>query len=377
MKERKLRVVHVVPVTPRSCGMYETAREIAEEERKLGINAYLYDPRPTAEELKEHPPKQGTQKCPGCGEEFTVGEQVQVGVPRVPDWTPDRGVCTVPLEFLAESDVIISHSGLDAKVKDATTAPYIHVAHGRPRSSFLIEHSGQTAIYSFYKEMGKDERLKAAVTLWPEYPDYWKLIFPEEKVHAFQPPCNLQHWQRTATNYNFGGYRGEINVVCADMWRLDKDPFHIFNAFVLFANKHPGAKLHIYAAKQERGWGILINTMKERGIVGEVLPLITGLDKVYSAADLLITPHNIAVRTIREALACGCQVVAGDLNKYTPYIVNPENLQGYADMMGKAYDDWKEDEAGCIKRNRAMAEKSFDVKETARQFAELARKIAA
>ncbi len=47
-----MKVVHVVPVAPQKCGMYETTREQVVAENKVGIESFLYDPRPTKDATK-------------------------------------------------------------------------------------------------------------------------------------------------------------------------------------------------------------------------------------------------------------------------------------------------------------------------------------
>jgi len=373
MRKRALKVVHVVPVTgQQSCGMYATVHDLVLAERSLGVDANIYDPRPTPEEIaKITDQPANTAKCPKCGEEFGLGEAVRVNESRVPDWTPDNGICTVPIEVFSQADLVVSHSGLSGELKKHLNCPYVHVAHGRPYSSFSIERAGQTAIYTCYKEMDNDERLIAGVTLWPEYVDYWKLLWQKTPVKVISPPCNLTRWTRDTEDYSFNGYRGKINVVVADMWRLDKGPYHVINAFRLFAEKHPGARLHVYAAKQERAWGTLLGTMKEMGIMGEVLPMVSNLRHIYSSADMVITPHNIATRIVRESMACGTQVVAGPMNKFTPYTTDPEDLAAYANTMDRAYQEWTENKVGRIELNREVAEENFDSLETARQFVSL------
>ena len=373
-REKKIQVVHIVPVTPHQCGMYETAREIAEYERKLGINAFLFDPRSTEEEI-ENSKKSDACESDGQIEKAATYNEEGVGVPKVPDWSEDREVCTVPKSVLAKSDILVSHSGINPEIRKLNI-PYIHLAHGRPRSSFLIEKAGGSPIYSLYKELSKDELLKGVVTLWPDYVDYLQILFGDKKVHGFSPLVNLNEWQTTGPNkYNFGGLGGKINVVCSDIWRLDKDPYHVVNAFVLFAKKHEGAKLHLYAVRHERAWGTLLACLKERGILGEVKPLVHNLSEIYRTADMLITPHKIATRTVREALACGLQVVAGDGNRYTKYAADEENLKEYAAMMDCAITDWQTDKKKRIVENRGMAERGFDPIKTAKSFVNLFKEV--
>lgn len=378
-RTRKLNISHVVPASPHACGMYETARELVLAERELGVNAHIVDPRPYERDVKgKKKVMVNKAKCPKCSDTFNVILREENISTRPYDWWEDRGVCVAPLAFSTEgSDVIVSHSGLDARW-DKTDTPRIHVAHGRPNSSYRIEQSGETSIYSTYREMAKDLRWKAMITLWNGYQAYWELVFPN--VKTFSPFVNLDEWQRTEGTYDFRGHGGKINVVIADIWRKDKDPFHVLNAYVLFARKYPEARLHIYALDKKpgedtRARDTMIVAMKERGVVGEVCPLVKHLKEVYSAADILITPHRIATRTVREALACGLQVVAGHGNLYTPYTADPEDLEEYARAMERAVFDLREDRVGMIHRNRETAERSFDVRKTAGQFVNLFREL--
>jgi len=367
-RKKKLNVVHVVPVSPMQCGMYETARELVAAECKLGINAHLYDPRPTVKQAQGRKQVLNSRdvECPKCNNKFK--SETHAPIPTaVPAWTGDRGVSICDLKFALASDVIVSHSGLpDEDFKDCQI-PRIHVAHGRPNSSYRIERSGQTAIYDMYRKMADDPRWKYMITLWPGYGKYWELVFP--RVKEFPSFVDLEKWCPDETKHDFDGHGGTINVVVTDIWRMDKDPFHVLNAFVLFEKKHPGAKIHFYGLDQDgRGRDTMINALKERGICGQVAPMVQNLEVVYRAADMMITPHTIATRTVREALACGLNVVAGLGNPFTSYTAYEEDLGAFAEAMSKSWADWNTDKEACIKRNREMAEVSFDLQTTAKKF---------
>jgi len=372
-RKRKMKVVHVAPTTPHQCGLYETARELVLAERELGINAAIFDPQPSVYEVK------GRRRlikhkgvCPNCKKEvdFVVGER-NIGT-RPPAWSADRGVLVAPWEFAEQSDVIVSHTGLDERF-DKVNAPRIHVAHGRPNSSYRIERSGETPIYQMYKKMNKDDRWKVMVTLWPGFEHYWQLLFKD--VRVFTPFVDLDFWKPTESEYDYGEHRGEINVMVADIWRKDKDPFHVIHAFALFAEKHPKAKLHMYGVdNNDRGRGVIMECLKERGVLGEVSPIVPNLERFYNVADMLITPHVMATRTIREAMACGLSVVAGSQNPYTPYSADPENLPEFVEAMERC---WEERSPEKKKENRATAEREFDVRKTAQSFADLFKELKA
>ena len=370
-KQRKKKIIHVVPMTPYQAGMYETVREITYFERKMGYNAFIFDARPSEKELKQNIGKQSDKviHCPQCNAQFSSGEKCMVNAPAAPPWTEDRGICNVPFDFVKDADLIVSHAGMSPKLLELKK-DYIHVAHGRPYSSFLIEHSEQSAIYSSYEFTGRQKNLIAAITLWPEYVDYLSLLFP--KLYAFDAFVDLDKWKPVESDYNFSGQKAEINVVCADIWRLDKDPYHILNAFRLFHKKYPQAKLHIYAAKQDLGWNCLIGKMRELGMIGEIQGMVPHLHQIYTAADVLITPHKIATRTIRESLASGLQVVAGLSNRFTPYTADVEDLPAFADQIEKA---WLEKSEESRKRNRHVAEDKFNPEVNIKQFCDLYESI--
>lgn len=324
-----MRVAHVAIVTPHRAGLYETTRDLVAAERQAGIDARIIDPI----------------------------KQIQM---------IDRSVPVVEPSFARECQVIVNHSGL-SKELNKLKLPIIHVLHGRPYGSFLLEQSGKIAILSYLQHIKNDPRFKLFVTFWREFIPYWTTLLPKDKMRYAPPPIDLDRWTPDGPRgYNFHGHKGEINVVCADMWRDDKTPYHVINAFLLFSSRVEGAKLHIYGAPRKgAGWKILKGLLKEAKVLGEVPEgIVKGLQNVYRAADCVITPHRIATRSIREPLACGCNVVAGS-NCYTPYHAHPEELSEYALQIVYATINTQ------MPNNRQTAETYFDAKNTAKQFIEL------
>lgn len=340
-----MRVTHVVPVTPKRCGMYETARELVVAERAAGVDAWLYDPRP---------PKPGPDPK---GEGGT------------PPWTEDRGACVAPLHWALGSDVIVSHSGLDERF-DASPAPRVHVAHGRPNSSYRIEAGGETPIYSMYSRFAKDPRWKLMVTLWKGYEDYWRLLFP--RVASVPAWVDLDHWRPGPVDGYWGEKAGRPNVLICDLWRMDKDPFYPLHACALLARALPRMRVHVLGCgPNPKGRGAILDGLARLGVLGQVAGMLPDLRPAYMSADVMITPHRIATRTVREALASGCQVVAAAGNPYTPYTADPEDLPTYAAQVLHAWDDLRENRPVRRAANRAVAEKEFDLGRAAGAFLNL------
>lgn len=317
-----MKVAHVVVLTPKRCGLHETAREVVAGLRQRGIDSRLVDPSPSTNPIG-----------------FRGSE--------------DRGVPVADMAWAVGADLVVSHSGYDATPIEKTAQPVIHVCHGRPRSTFIGEVMGGAPVYSYHYRLNADPRVKAVVTFWPEHKEYHEVMFPNKPVHVVQSSVDLRVWNPDGPRgYQFGGKRGAINVVCTDAWRDDVDPYVPVNAFALWARKNPGAKLHIYGNSGNlRGWGAIFNRIKEDGNLGEVKGWVGGLDNVYRAADFMVTPHVIAVRSIREAMACGCPVVK----------VPGVQLNGFGADFAAALKQSRSDV-------RAGAEKQFDPRNTAKEF---------
>jgi len=129
-------------------------------------------------------------------------------------------------------------------------------------------------------------------------------------------PVDLGAWSPNGpSGYRFNDKGGEINVVSTDAFRSDIDPFAAVSAFIYLAKNwnRPSIKLHIYGGDVTgKGWGALLKPLIDNNQLGETVGWVKGLANVYRAADLMITPHHIQVRSVREAMACGCPVVKVD-----------------------------------------------------------------
>ena len=320
-----LTLAHVAIVTPGRCGLYETTRELVVGLRALGVDSRIHDP--------------GDRELHPGGDE-------------------DRGAKFCDLDWAKRADILIEHSGLGPLAD--TGQPVIHVAHGRPRSSFLIERRGGAPIQSYHYLKNKDPRFTAVVTFWPSHVPYHEVIWTQTPVYSVTPPVDLDAWSPEGpSGYDFHGKGGSPNIICTDAWRDDIDPWPVVNAFALYARKFPKAKLHIYgAAKDMKGWGAVLKTIEDQGNRGEISTWVRGLANVYRAADMLITPHTIAVRSIRESMACGCPVA----------IMGSPDIGEFANSM--------ETMLGLDRAHiRRKAEEIFDPRTTAREFLDVVNAI--
>jgi len=331
-----MKVAHATVITPGRCGLYETTREIVAGLRNQGVDSRLVDPTP--------------DKNP-------VGFKGE----------DDRGALVADMDWALSADVLINHSGYDNTPLEKATMPVIHVAHGRPRSSFLSEASGSTPIYSYQYAKNKDPRWKACVTFWPEHVPYHRLMMPNVPIHVVNAPVDLEAWTLDGPKgYGFHGKKGRINIVSTDAFRDDTDPFVPLHAAGLFAREVEGVRIHVYgrSAGRKKGWGVLLRRIQEDGNLGELQGWVGGLANVYRAASFVITPNEIATRTVREASACGCPVVC--INRL-------DNEGRWLVRMRKAMFMSKEDRYII----RKQAEAKFNAVIAAKQMQTIIRKVAA
>jgi glycosyltransferase involved in cell wall biosynthesis len=288
-----MKVAHMTVVTPRRCGLYETARELVAGLRLQGVDSRLVDPT-------------------------LLGKKPNSLYPK--DALEDRGALLADMEWATQADIIVNHSGYDSTPVEYTKQPVVHIAHGRPRNSFISEVKGSTPIYSYWYNKNLDPRFAAIVTFWPQHKPYLEVMFPGKPVHVIQSTVDLEQWKfEGPKGYGFHGKKGRVNIVITDHLADDVDQFVPLNAAALFAREVEGVKLHFYAHPQDldknknnvvkKGFSALVKRIKDDGNLGELTGWINGLDNVYRAATMVLTANEIDTRTVREAMACGCPVV--------------------------------------------------------------------
>jgi glycosyltransferase involved in cell wall biosynthesis len=276
----------------------------------------------------------------------------------------DRGAPYATMGWAVDADLIVNHSGFDNTPLEKSGQPWVLVAHGRPRSSFLSEVKGSTPIFSWHLNKNKDPRCKAVVTFWPQHKAYHEFLMPDKPVHVVQASVDLDAWKLDGPKgYAFHGKGGDINVVITDPIRDDVDWFYPLHAVGLWAREVDGVKLHVYGRiGKTRGHDALIRRIQDDGNMGEIGGWVGGLDNVYRAASMMVTANDIDTRSVREATACGCPVVRiGDLNT-----------------------NWRIDMIAAHKATaeerfilRKTAERCFNPETTAMQFKDVLEKVAA
>lgn len=285
-----MKIAHSAIATPHRCGLYETTRELVLAIRELGHDARIVDP------------------CP----------QPKVGIT-----VEDRGVPIADMDWAVKSDVIINHSGIDKTPLANSSQPIVHVAHGRPLSTFMGERSGSAPGLTWQTQKRNDPRYIGAVTFWPEYEPYLRTLWTPKPVYVVPPTVDLEYWKPGGSKFDFYKQKAPYNVIMTDPWsREDAQPYHCIHAFALFNRIIPSSKLHMFAWDgNKKAITGLKNLLGYGG--GVITRWATNVRDIMRAADMLISPHRIYTRSIREAMACNLQVVSGR-------DVHPEDIERFA-----------------------------------------------
>ena len=297
-----MKVAHYSIFAPNRCGLYHTAKELVLAERLVGIDAGLiaYDEKEIC--------KDGS---------FTSEKH---------SWADD-------------ADILVRHSAIPDAYHNSGK-PIVLMLHGRPESSMRLEAAKLTPVISMLNKKIVDERYKKFVTLWPEYVDIWSSIVPQDKMGYCPSMVDLTEFKPGNKKFELGKHKGKYNILISDLWRDDVTPFNIIFSAVKFAKQHEGTKIHIVACGEpELGAMIhILASLRASGFVGLISGQTRNIKELYSACDMFISPHVIATRSIRESLACGLKVVAGEGCKYTPFTASHMDINGYADAIERCYN---------------------------------------
>jgi len=344
-----MKIAHFAVFSPNQSGMYGTVRDMILAERMQGIDAQFVD-----------------YSANDSGAMYS-----KVGL-------FDKGVATVSHEWAyREADILVRHSMIPGPMLQVGM-PTIMTLHGRPEYSFMQEHYGQNPVMKIVTDHEADKAYAAYVTFWEEHLPFWNLVMPRREIAYVPCPVDLVRFCPGGKSYTSPHWTGKPNIVVADMWREDITPFSMILAAERFRAGYCGdAKLHLFGLPPgTKGFSAQLGTrLRNSGLVGEANTLVPFLDTVYRSADILITPHRIATRIVREALASGCPIVAGTGCKYTPYTADPRDPETFAAEINRCWKDILQDSVEMRTRARAMAEESFEYEATGKAMLALGKAV--
>jgi hypothetical protein len=201
---------------------------------------------------------------------------------------------------------------------------------------------------------------------------------PKREV-TYIPACvDLKKFNPEGKKYTSANWTGRPNILVADMWREDITPFCMIEAAEKFRQQYClTAKLQMFGMPPAaKGFtSQLGRRLRDSDLVGECNAIVPFLDTVYRSADILITPHKIATRIIREATASGLSIVAGTGCKYTPFTADPRDADSFAYQINECWKSIKGKQREEIKKVRRVGELAFGPEETGKAMLAFGEKL--
>jgi len=331
--EKKMKVVHFANVKPNLAGISGTAIDMVSAERLVGIDAQLVD-------------------YSGGGKPCIVGIE-------------KNGVTTVGPSQANDADIIVRHSAIPASVQ-AMKKPQVMCLHGRPEYGFMLQYNKGMKLLDEYIQCDADPNYKGFVTFWAEHFNYLNIILPDSQIFYVPAMVNLDACKPEGTRLDYDVEGGHPNILIADMWREDTTPFNTIMAAAVFVKKYcPEARIHIYGLQKhnENPLKHIIDQMKITNIVSHSETIVKNMAQIYRANDILVTSHHIATRVIREALAFGLPVVAGEGCAFTDYTADARYTEGFASKINDCWMDFNDDKERLCRDARDAAEENFNLKQ--------------
>jgi glycosyltransferase involved in cell wall biosynthesis len=276
-----------------------------------------------------------------------------------------NGVTTVGPSWSRNADIIVRHSAIPPTV-EALGKPQVMCLHGRPEYLFMLEYVGKSKIVTEYLRCVESKKYAAFITFWKEHFDFLNILLPDTKIDFVPAMVNLDVFKPSGIRLDYDDEGGDPNILIADMFRHDTTPFNILMATATFVREFcPGAKVHIYGLQRTNESPVkdLVEGMRKAKVLGQAEPLTKDMARIYRAVDMVVTPHHIATRVIRETLASGVPLVAGQGCPYTKYTADARYSNGFAAEINRCWNDIREDRWRLCKEARAMAEKCFNLEQ--------------
>jgi len=337
-----MKVAHFLNFAPHCAGIYGTARDLILAERKQGIDAQAIDYGNGM-----NPPQRHSRVWCKDGEIETIN----------PDWAVN------------EADVIVRHSAIPQKVFD-THKPIVMPLHGTPEYTFMLEHMGHSRVLKEIIVSAQNPDYKAFLTFWKQNLFAWQTMLPNKKISYVPASVDLDFFNPGGKLYEFEkAKKGEFNIVVTNVWRKEYvTPYSVLMAASKWVKeRHPEARVHVFGipadnkkyAKNDGPVNRTLLALQKIKAVGSCYRIVPNLDEIYRSADMMVTPHVVASRTVREALASGCPIVGASGNPYTPYTAHPKDIDGFVDAIDRCYNDIQKNKELVRKSAREMAEKEF------------------
>lgn len=206
-----------------------------------------------------------------------------------------------------DNAVHIIHRHLPPNFKNLKNTVFF--AHGTP--IYITERDETIEAVSEFLQL-----CDMTLTSWQSHIPYWKAIIPDKPVIFNRPGVDLDYFRVEGPKWM--GY-GQPDVLWADSWRGDKQPWHLLYAFKTLVKDFPDIRLKMLAIPEKKQPLVALMSkslgIEDRVIFGELEPDVRPF---YRGADILYSAGGEDGNNVQwEALACGLPVVAtkGDIGE--------------------------------------------------------------
>ena len=305
-----MKIIHFARFSPNQAGIYGSTRDLILAERAQGIDAQLVD----------------------------FGSKIN-GEYKSRQGFHDGAITTMSPDTAKDADVLVRHSAISPEIVKLNK-PTVLCLHGAPEYMVRLDHAKKTNVLRDAVRSAK--KAAAVVTFWKEHVFEWEILLGV-KVEYCPAIVDLDKWSPKpgvkAINFGPG-----IHIVSTGMWRNEyRTPYACIMAAAEIVKEQSDVHLHVFAVpdddRPEAPYRRLMHQLYVNGLISKPHGMVNNLDEVYRGADLALTPHVVASRAVREALACGCPIVAGTNNIYTVYTANPDCRSHFKGAIEKCIDD--------------------------------------
>jgi glycosyltransferase involved in cell wall biosynthesis len=323
-----IKAAHFLRFSPNQTGIYATARDLILAERAQGIDAQAIDYGST------NYPKYHSRV--GCKD----GDLVTVS----PDWARN-------------ADILVRHSLIPQEI-EKLGKPVLLALHGTPEYTFRLEWVKKTNVLQ--EAIASAKKSTVLLTFWQEHIFEWQTLLDNKQIYYCPPLVDLTQFSPEGKRVKFN--KDKIIIVSTGIWRNEYHiPYPCIWAAAELAKENSKIEIHVFACPNDDRPNAplkrMIVQMQKAGIKIYRYGLVTDIATVYRGASLSLTSHTVASRTVRESLACGCPVVAGFGNPYTPYSGNPSDREDFADAIKYCISDISLEQR---KESRQIAEQEFN-----------------
>ena len=323
-----MRILHFGRFAPNQAGIYASTRDMILAEKAEGISAGLCD----------------------FGSKVDGEYKSRVGL-------RDGDIVTKSPGFAKDAEILVRHSAIPPEIVKLNK-PTIIALHGTPEYMIRLDHAKNTNILRDAVRSAK--KAAAVVTFWKEHVFEWETLLGV-KIEYCPAVVDLGKWNPKGKAFDFGP---GIHIVSTGMFRNEyRTPYECIMAAAEVAKGQPDVHLHLFGVptdpRPEAPYRRWIHQLKMNGLINSVHSLVTNLPEIYRGADLALTPHVVASRTVREALACGCPIVAGSGNHYATYQGNSDWRYNFKEAIELCINHIRDDRQFVRNKARQRAEKHF------------------